>query len=123
MKKEKYVWNKEYTWDELNNFQKDELVAIFVMELDSIVGAEPNIEWYYNRYLEGGFHYTTFLPDALTLVRVLTKDNDIQFAVKYNGKEFMCCFHSITKTPVYSCCKTLEEAICLAALRHCQIEI
>ena len=43
MKKEKYVWNKEYTWDELNNFEKDELVAIFVMELDSIVGQNQTL--------------------------------------------------------------------------------
>ncbi|EJR78558.1 hypothetical protein PDQ31_14420 [Bacillus cereus] len=119
----KYIWTEKYTWDELSNIEKDNLIAIFVRKLDSLVGKEPNIDWYDNMYFEGWFNYTTNLHDALNIAKILTKNNDLQFAMKHNGNEYMCCFHNITEKPVYSYCKTLEEAICLAALRHCGIKI
>ncbi|OMF84313.1 hypothetical protein [Paenibacillus sp. FSL R7-0337] len=116
-----------YNWNDMTSKERNQLISQYVLQFDCFE-SDQGLDWY-NRYYDMGFwHYSTSLTSALELAEKVSRiDPNVTVEMKYQNGKGYCRIrsHRITddKGSIYLVGENMQEAICLAVLRHFEFDI
>lgn len=116
-----------YNWNSMTSKERNQLISQYVLKFDCFE-TDQGLDWYERYYDMGFWHYSTSLTSAVELAgKVSSMDPNIRVEmIFHNGKGHCRIYPEQIKENegnMYFVGENMQEAICLAVLRHFKIDV